>query len=93
MKDLEVYEIAKMWLPVIDKGVIKIESYADEVGGVSLHFDDDYTLYITKTSLVNLKSLISESIDALDAFEKFKVFESDKQLINNVLEFRKRDDV
>jgi hypothetical protein len=95
MRDDDVYEIAKMWLPDENKGVIKLSSFTGRSGFVSLHFDDEYELYISRGSLLNLRSLINESIDALDAFEKFEKFESTLTTdikLNNVLEFKRKDE-
>jgi len=95
MDDYNTYEIAKVWFPDESKGVVKLSSFSDGMGRVSLHFDDEYTLYVSKDTLLNLKSLINESIYALDAFEKFDTLK-DKLVCdahpNNVLEFKRKDD-
>jgi len=95
MNSDDVYEIAKMWLPDENKGVIKLSSFTGGTGFVSLHFDDEYELYISSGSLLNLRSLINESIDALDAFEKFDKFKNKlttDAVQSNVLEFKRKDE-
>jgi len=95
MSDYEFYEVAKLWLPDESKGVVKIVSFANEGGYATLHFDDEYVLHISKETLLNLKSLINETVDALEGFEKFNNFTSKsctKENPDNVLEFKRKDD-
>jgi hypothetical protein len=95
MNSDDVYEIAKMWLPDEVKGVVKISSFTGGTGFVSLHFDDEYELYISRRALLNLRSLINESVDALDAFEKFDKFKNKlttDAVQSNVLEFKRKDE-
>ena len=74
MRNDDVYEIAKMWLPDENKGVIKLSSFTGGTGFVSLHFDDEYELYISSGSLLNLRSLILGSSKRIIVRYFFKTF-------------------
>ena len=95
MSDYKFYEVAKLWLPDENMGVVKVASFANEDGYATLHFDDEYNLCISKETLLNLKYLINETVDALEGFEKFSNFTSKshvKENPDNVLEFKRKDD-
>ena len=95
MKDGGIYEIAKLWLPEEHRGIVKVSTFANDNDEVFLHFDNDYSLHVSKEALLSLKSLLNECIDALDALEAFDKFQSDLNKpdnLDNVLQFKRRDD-
>ena len=95
MSDNDFHEISKMWLPDELQGVVKISAYTNNAGVVSLQFDDDYDICISKKSLINFKSLLNEVLDAVQDIEKLNAFQKQQEKIkpihhpNNVLPFKK----
>ena len=68
--EYDIYEIGKVWLPDEARGVVKLSAIADNMGFVSLHFDNEYELYLSKGSLVSLSGLLDQSINSIENFDR-----------------------
>ena len=90
--EYDIYEIGKVWLPDEARGVVKLSAIADNMGFVSLHFDNEYELYLSKGSLVSLSGLLDQSIKSIENFDRLKVeIERSRKGKGNVLQFRRKD--
>ena len=91
--EYDIYEVGKVWLPDEARGVIKITAVADNMGFVSLHFDNEYEMYLSKGSLVSLARIVEESINSIENFDRLRAHEkSTEGSKGNVLQFKKKDD-
>jgi hypothetical protein len=90
--EYDIYDVGKAWLPDEARGIIKVSAVADNMGFVSLHFDDEYELYLSKGSLATLLGIVNQSINSLESFDRLKASSKDaRRDKGNVLQFKKKD--
>ena len=91
--EYDIYEIGKVWIPDEARGIVKLSVVADNMGFVSFHFDNEYELYLSKGSLVSLATIVNQSINSIENFDRLKVAKKDPgRDQGNVLQFRKKDE-
>ena len=73
--------------------MLRLTAHISETVFVSLHFDNEYEMYLSKGSLVSLARIVEESINSIENFDRLRAHEkSTEGSKGNVLQFKKKDD-
>lgn len=76
--EYDVYPVSTVWIPDESRQVIRINTSVDTSNCAIIQFDDEYELYIKKPAIINMISLLNETLTALSTKPSRK---------NNILKF------